>query len=171
MSVETFKTIPRLEADDLHRHRSPGAESFRVALKRYHVLASSIQVKRLDASHLKVSWSVDGGTATESQMLTVHWGAVLSLRCPECKEFRKCLFFTTHDDCPFDTNWFHCERCIDDRLEKGKRSRRAKKRSKPRDRRAKRAPQGAVASEPVAVFSGTREKPQLPPQPVTGIGN
>jgi hypothetical protein len=142
-----FRNTLRLEAADL-QHQP--IERLRVPLKRHHQVVGRIEVKHLDANHLKLSWSANGGTATESQVLTVHWGAVLSLRCPECKEFRRRLYFTTHDDCPFDTNWFHCERCIDRHLEHRDRGRRTDaQHGNERDRRAKRASHSAVASEPV----------------------
>jgi len=151
--LETFKNTLRLEAADLQRQRHQPIESLRVVLKRHHMVAGSIQVKYLDDDHLKLSWFVDGGTAMESHVLTVHWGDVLSLRCPECEEFRRRLFFTTHDDCRFDTNWFHCERCIEQRLERGKSGRRPKtQRGKRRVRRAKRAHRGAVTSESVEQY-------------------
>lgn len=156
MSVETFKdrqrremfrSTLRLEAADLQRQWHQSVERIRVPLKRHHQVVGGIEVKHLDANHLKLSWSANGGTATESQVMSVHWGAVLSLRCPECKLFRRRLFFTIHNDCPFDTNWFHCEYCIDRRLERVKRTN--ARRGRWRDRRAKRAHHGAVASEPV----------------------
>ena len=146
--LERFRDTLRLEADDLQRQRHQPTESLRVALRLHHSVAHSIQVKYLDDHHLEVSWSVDGGTAKESQVLTVCCGTFLSLRCPECKQLRKRLFFTAHDDCPFDINWFHCERCMDQRLERGKRGRRRRtERGKRQQRRAKRVHD--VGSRPV----------------------
>jgi hypothetical protein len=147
MSIDTFRTTPRLDGDDLQRLWHHGAETFRLGLRRHHTLAGLITVKRLGGSQLKLSWSVERGTATESQVVEVHRRIRFSLQCPECKQFRKRLFFTSYDDCPFDTNWFHCERCVDRRLEPGKRARRPK--TPRRDRRATRALHRAVASEPV----------------------
>jgi hypothetical protein len=159
MSIDTFRNTPRLEADDLQRQWHQPIESRRVALRRDHVVGGRIEVFHLDDDHLKLSWSVNGGTAMESQVLTVHSGAVLSLRCPECKEFRRRLFFTFCDRTPFDSNWFHCEHCIDRDTEMGKRrSRRNISSWKKRDRRATRALHGAVASEPVEPYGTSGEK-------------
>ena len=146
--LDRFRNTLRLEGDDLQRQRHHPTESFRVALRLHHSVAHSIEVKCLDDDHLKLSWSVDGGTATESQVLTVRRGTFVSLRCPDCKQLRKRLFFTAHDDCPFDINWFHCERCIEQRLERGKRGRRRRtERGKRQQRRAKRVHD--VGSRPV----------------------
>jgi hypothetical protein len=149
MNIDTFRNTLRLEADDLQRQQHQVSQ--RVPLRLHHNMANSIQVKYLDDHRLKLSWSVDDGRATESQVLTVHWGVVPSLRCPECKKLRRRLFFTTHDHFPFNTKWFHCGRCIDQHLERGKHDRRPETSfRKAQHRRAERAHDGAVTSEPLA---------------------
>src|SRR5262249_52305721 len=142
---DTFRDTLRLEVADLQRRWRQPIESFRVALKRHHVVAGWIAAKYLEDHHLKFNWSVNGGTAMKRQVLKVHPGAVLSLRCPECKEFRRRLFFTTHDNCRFDNNWFHCERCVDQRLEPRNGDRRPKTQGGTRrDRRAKHTHHGSL---------------------------
>src|SRR5262249_59596532 len=64
---DTFRDTLRLEAADLQRRWRQPIESFRVALKRHHVVAGWIEAKYLDDHHLKFNWSVNGGPATKKQ--------------------------------------------------------------------------------------------------------
>jgi hypothetical protein len=119
MDRESFESIPRLDASDLHDQGQVKLDDRRLPLRIGTRFSGWIPTVRIGANRLQVTWSTENGRARQDQSIGIaHFtprdgNLCTCFCCPDCGKLRKQLFLVNRETKAPACFSFVCQWCVD----------------------------------------------------------